>query len=214
MRAERPEMKVWNPSELVRFLNGTNEDRLSAMWRVSATTGVRRGELLGLRCRDVAFEAGAMRIAQQRVRAADGGYGWGAPKTEKGKRTVALDAATVLTLKAHRVAQARERLAWGPAYEDGDLVFCRENGTPLDPDFVTSTFEGHVRRLGLPRIRLHDLRHTHATMALAAGVHPRVVQERLGHASISVTLDTYSHSVPGLQEEAAGRIAALLEQTG
>ena len=75
---------------------------------------------------------------------------------------------------------------------------------------MTSAFERHVRRLGLPRIRLHDLRHTHATMALAAGVHPRVVQERLGHASISVTLDTYSHSVPGLQEEAASKIAALL----
>lgn len=214
MRPERPEMKVWTPAELSQFLAGTNEDRLSAMWRVAATTGVRRGELLGLRWRDVALDSGTLRVAQQRVRAAEGGYAWGAPKTEKGRRVVAVDPTTLMALKAHRVAQAKERLAWGPAYEDSDLVFCRDNGAPLDPDYVSATFERHLRRLGLPRIRLHDLRHTHATMALAAGIHPRVVQERLGHASISVTLDTYSHSVPGLQEEAAGRIAALLEHTG
>jgi integrase len=90
------------------------------------------------------------------------------------------------------------------------LVFCRENGTPVRPRTFSRTFDQHVADAGLPRIRLHDLRHTHATLALEAGVHPKVVSERLGHATIAITLDTYSHAIPAMEEEAAERIAALL----
>lgn len=174
------------------------------------TTGVRRGEALGLRWADVALDSATVRIVPAYVRGADGLH-FGEPKTNTGRRMIALDPTTVAALRAHRAAQNRERLAWGPAYQDGDLVFSRENGAPLDPDSVTGIFERRVRELGLPRIRLHDLRHTHATLALTAGIHPKVVQERLGHSSITMTLDLYSHAIPAMQADAADRIAALVD---
>jgi integrase len=106
--------------------------------------------------------------------------------------------------------RATERLAWGPAWTDAGLVFTREDGRPLHPREVTRAFTRHVLAAELPIIRLHDLRHTHATLALAAGVHPKIVQERLGHANIAITLDTYSHAVPALEEQAARTVAALV----
>jgi integrase len=125
---------------------------------------------------------------------------------------VALDQATVDALREHRERQMDERLEWGPAYQDHGLVFCREDGTPIWPRTFSRSFDRHVRNAALPKIRLHDLRHTHATLALEAGVHPKVVQERLGHATIAITLDTYSHAIPAMQEDAASRIAALLKR--
>jgi len=117
-------------------------------------------------------------------------------------------------LRAHRKAQLEERLQWGPAYEDGDLLFARENGTPMDPDGLSGTFKRRAAKLGLPRIRFHDMRHTHATLGLEAGIPPKVMQERLGHSSITMTLDLYSHVVPGMQKDAASRIAALIDAAG
>jgi integrase len=129
---------------------------------------------------------------------------------ERRRRSVALDQATVAALRQHRTRQLAERLAAGEAYEDGDLVVCLAGGTPVHPKTLSYYFEREVRRAGLPPIRLHDLRHTHATLALRAGVHPQVVQERLGHANVSITLDTYSHVDLDMQAAAAGRVAALV----
>ena len=112
-------------------------------------------------------------------------------------------------LKALRTEQAPERLAVGPGYVDHDLVFCRPDGQPWDPNRFTRTFQRKVRELGLPMIRLHDLRHTWATLALESGVHPKVVSERLGHGTVSITLDIYSHVTPAMQTDAAERVAAL-----
>lgn len=131
-------------------------------------------------------------------------------KSERGRRTIALDQDTVDALRAHHHAQSAERAALGSSYQDGDLVFCREDGTAIWPRSLTRAFAGRVTAAGLPKIRLHDLRHTHATLALQAGVHPKVVQERLGHATISVTLDVYSHAIPAMQEDAAAQVAALV----
>ena len=170
-------------------------------------TGMRRGELLGLRWRDADLEASRVSDradARRQARALE-------PKTDKGRRNVALDPATVTALRDHRKSQLEERLAWGTAYEDEhDLVFCREDGSPTWPQSLSRSFERHAKQAGLPAIRFHDLRHTHATLALAAGVHPKVVSERLGHASVAITLDTYSHAIPAMQEDAAVRIAALV----
>jgi integrase len=204
-------MKTWSRDELARFLAIVREDPRFALWRLAATTGLRRGEVLGLRWHDVELEAGRLRVTQQRVRGANG-LGYGPPKTAKGRRSVALDPATAAAVRAHRVRQAEERLAFGPGYEDADLVFARADGSPEDPDGISSIFARLVRLAGLPRIRFHDLRHTHATLALAAGIHPKVVQERLGHSSITVTLDTYSHAIPAMQEDAAARVAALVDE--
>lgn len=205
--AGRREMAVWDGAQVAAFLGVVRADRLHALWRLAFATGMRRGEMLGLRWRDVDLGAGALSVQQQRVRGADG-LGYGAPKTAKGRRRIALDAETVAALRVHRARQAEERLAAGPAWRDEGLVFARADGSPLDPDVVSQSFERLSARAALPRIRLHDARHTHGTLLLAAGVHPKVVQERLGHSSIQVTMDVYSHVLPGLQEDAAERARA------
>ncbi|MEZ5125297.1 MAG: site-specific integrase [Thermoleophilia bacterium] len=132
------------------------------------------------------------------------------PKTAKGRRVIALDAATVEVLKAQAARQLEEQHQWADAWVDTGLVFTKENGEALDPETITRWFKIAVKNAMLPEIRLHDLRHTHATLALQAGIHPKVVSERLGHATVSITLDTYSHAIPAMQEEAAAMIAGLV----
>ena len=133
------------------------------------------------------------------------------PKTEQSRRAVELDAGTVAALKALKARQAAERLEWGPAWVGAGWVFTSENGEPLDPDRVTKLFGRVVGAVSVPRTRLHDLRHTHATLALARGTHPKVVQERLGHSMISQTLNTYSHTTQSLHEDAAAKFAAIMD---
>jgi integrase len=130
-------------------------------------------------------------------------------KTAAGRRRVELDPATIAALRAHRKRQAAERLAFGAGYSDHGRVFTRPGGEPLNPDAVSIQFKRRAARLGLPPIRFHDLRHGWATMALEAGEHPKVVAEQLGHASVRVTLDTYSHVTPGTQRAAVSRVAGL-----
>lgn len=131
------------------------------------------------------------------------------PKTARGRRMVALDPQTVSALKQQKGEQMLDRSLMGDAYDDAE-VFAHGDGTPIHPDGFSDAFWRHSKAAGLPRIRFHDLRHTHATLALAAGVHPKVVSERLGHASITITLDTYSHAIPAMQETAASLVASLV----
>jgi integrase len=133
------------------------------------------------------------------------------PKTASGRRSLSLDAGTVDELRAHRKRQAEERMALGLGRADEDsLVFCQLDGSPLHPSAISHAFYRRVKNAGVPKIRFHDLRHSFASLALAAGVHVKVVQERVGHANSSITLDIYSHSVPAMHEEAAERVAALI----
>ncbi|MBA3551675.1 MAG: site-specific integrase [Actinobacteria bacterium] len=203
------EMKTWRAEELGTFLGHVREDRLSAAWLLLATTGMRRGELLGLRWEDVDLEAGRAAIRRTWI-VVDGHAEASTPKTAKGRRTVPLAAETVAALKAHRVSQLEERVALGPGYQDSGLVFCREDGAPLHPDSLSQAFERRTAAAGLPRIRLHDVRHSYATVALRAGIPAKVVSEILGHANIGITLDTYSHVIPTMAEEAAATVAALI----
>jgi integrase len=205
----RPEMRTWTAEQLRQFLEHVADDRLSAMWLLAASTGMRRGEVVGLRWADVDLDAARLAVRQTRVTVGHQVH-VNEPKTAKGRRSIALDPATVEALRGHRRQQLAERLAWGPSWADSGLVFVRENGQPLHPREVTRAFSRHVLAAGLPVLPLHGLRHTHATLALQAGVHPKVVQERLGHASISITLDTYSHAVPALEEQAAATVARLV----
>jgi integrase len=209
IRSTAPEMKTWTADELARFLDFLADDRLYAAWVLAATTGMRRGEVLGLRWSDVDLDASRLSVRQTLVSVA---YetNFSAPKTSRSRRSISLDATTVTALRAHRKRQLEERIAWCSAYHDSGLVVTREDGTSVHPDRFTQMFDKHVKQSGLPRIRLHDLRHTHATLALAAGVHPKVVSERLGHATVAFTLDVYSHAVPALQEDAADRVASLI----
>ncbi len=190
---------TWDRHQLRQFLEAEHvrKHRLYALWRLVATTGTRRGEALALTWPDLDLEAGRASVTDS--------------KTESGRRLVALDEETSATLRAHRKAQAAERLAMGPAYEANMLVFCREDGEPLLGQSVSRTFGRLAKKAGLPQVRFHDLRHGHATLALQAGVNPKVVQERLGHSSVAFTLDRYSHAIPALQEDAAAKVAALLD---
>jgi integrase len=206
----RRDMKTWTGDQVHAFLGSVARDRLAGLWRLAFSSGMRRGELLGLRWSDLDLDGATLSVQQTRIRGAEG-LVYGSPKTAKGRRRIALDAATVVALRAHRRAQAAERLLAGSIWHDEDLVFCRADGQPLDPDSVSQSFERLSARAGLPRIRLHDARHTAASLLLAAGVHPKVVQERLGHATIATTLDTYSQVLPGLGEDAAERLAAAID---
>jgi integrase len=209
----RKEMQTWSGAQVRTFVDSVDNDRLRGCWWLLANTGMRRGEVLGLRWEDVDFDAGTLRIVRTLIttdvqRKGSPGMAWGASKTAKGRRTVALDPATVTALRAHRTRQVEERLAMGGDYQD--LVVCQLDGTPIHPKTISYQFGKAVRAAKLPPIRLHDLRHTHATLALKAGIHPRVVQERLGHANVSITLDTYSHVDLDMQAAAARRGAALI----
>jgi integrase len=123
---------------------------------------------------------------------------------------VSIDDGTVAALKRLRARQTEDRLAWGDAWTDSGSACTREDGSGVHPHSLSDAFERHVRRSGLPVIRFHDLRHTHASLMLRSGVHPKVVQERLGHSSIAITLDIYSHVAPGMQEAAAAQLGALV----
>ncbi|MGH8985359.1 MAG: tyrosine-type recombinase/integrase [Acidimicrobiia bacterium] len=203
------EMQTWNAEELRTFLEHIAAERLYAAFLLAATAGMRRGELLGLRWRDVDLDAARLSVRQSIVSVAYD-VKLSPPKTPRSRRSIALDQRTVAALRAWRKVQLEDRMLLGDDYESSGLVFTREDGRFVHPDRLTQLFDKYVESSGLRRIRLHDLRHTHATLALAAGVHPKVVSERLGHATVAFTLDVYSHSVPALQEEAADRVAALV----
>ncbi len=209
--AATPRTVVWTPAELEVFLEANAGHRLYALFHLVAVAGLRRGEVLGLSWDDVDLERRFIRIRRQLLDTA-GASSFGPPKTRHGIRTVPLDDATVDVLRDHRdqqQAEARRARAAGLWTETG-LVFTREDGRCVRPDFVTKEFPRLIQLAALPPIRLHDLRHTSASLALAAGVPMKVVSERLGHSSLSITADLYTHVSPVVAYDAADRIGALV----
>lgn len=211
-RIESKKADVWDASEVRRFLGVAKSDSLSPLWHLLALEGMRRGEALGLRWADINWERGSAHIVQT---VAPDKSNKGAPvilhqtKTRTSSRTVRLSRTTLAMLKEHRMEQTKRRLA-ADTWEDHGLIVCTSKGTPVNPNNVTRSFEAIVKRAGLRRIRVHDLRHSHATMLLRQGIHPKVVSERLGHASIAITLDTYSHVLPDSQDAAADAVTAMM----
>jgi integrase len=185
--------RTWTPEQASKFLAHVRDDGLYCAYRLAITTGMRRGEIVGLRWQDVDLEAARLSVTRALVVVSGYRVEESEPKTARGRRNIALDPATVEAL--------RERWLAVP----GEHVF-----PDVHPDALSAAFERHAKNAHLPRISFHDLRHTYATMALQAGIHPKVVSERLGHASVAFTLDTYSHAVPALQESAASLVANLL----
>jgi integrase/predicted RNA-binding Zn-ribbon protein involved in translation (DUF1610 family) len=206
---ERREMKTWTAEQLRAFLDFTKEDDLYPLWHTLAMTGMRRGEGLGLRWEDVDFEAARLSVRRALIPSGREVV-VSEPKTARGRRSIAIDPETVAVLKTQAARQLEQQAAWQEGWTDSGYVFTAEDGRYLNPEAVTRWFRQAVKKSMLPKIRLHDLRHTHATLALQAGVHPKVVSERLGHATVSITLDTYSHAIPAMQEEAAALIAGLV----
>jgi integrase len=204
-----PEASVWTPRELATFLEQTAQHRFGPLFHLAAMTGLRRGELCGLRWSDVDLHAGSL-VVRRSVTTVAGRPVAGAPKTARGRRVVDLDPGTVAVLRDHRRRQLAERLRAGGDWVDHDLVFCEPTGEALDANRVSDAFRRAVRQSGLPRITFHGLRHTHATHLLAAGTNVRVVAERLGHHSAGFTLDRYGHVLAGQQSDAARAVAALV----
>lgn len=208
-RKATPNMTVWSPDDARRFVEQVRGDRLYALWFLFLTTGMRRGEAVGLRWADVDLDGGVLSVSRA-IASVEGVAVETEPKTAHGRRAIALDPATVKALRQHRDRQLAEQELVGDGWTESGAVFTYPDGRTLHPDHVMVVFRRLVARADLPLIRLHDLRHTAATLALAAGVHPKVVQERLGHSSIGITLDTYSHVVQGMQADAAAKVAGLL----
>ncbi len=203
------EMRTWSAEQLGAFLASVEDDRLHPLWLTIAMTGMRRGEALGLRWSDVDLENGRLSVRRALIPTNRDVF-VSEPKTAKGRRVIDLDPATVEVLKGQAARQLEEQRQWSDAWTDNGLAFTQESGAALDPETISRRWRQAVKRSMLPPIRLHDLRHTHATLALQAGIHPKVVNERLGHATVSSTLDTYSHAIPAMQEEEAERIAGLV----
>jgi len=207
------EMKTWTREELDTFLVHVASDRLFPMWRLAAWTGMRRGEVAGLIWRDVDLQAGTITVQRARVSVGAADVRESKPKTGSGRRLVELDDETRNALEAWRDRQEAERKGWDEntlakdKWPGHGLVFTLQDGSPLHPDQLTGSFTSHVKKAKLPTIRLHDLRHTHATLLLAAGVPVKVVSERLGHSTPGFTMTVYQHVLPGMQREAVQSVA-------
>ncbi len=208
--ATRPRPRAWSPSELRRFLAAVVDDRLGPLWRLIAMTGCRRGEALGLRWADLNLDDAVVTFAWQRT-IAGGRVVEGAPKTNAGNRSVSLDTDTVRMLRAWRAQQNAERLLMGAGWAHTDLVFTHPDGSGLWPQTVTAKFKAIAEAVGLSPIGVHGLRHSAATLLIASGINPRVVQQRLGHANVSVTLGLYTHVLPAHDQAAADTLAAVVD---
>ena len=203
---------TWTADEVRRFLDHVGGTEFGVLYTVLATTAIRRSEVLGLRWSDIDPDRAEMSIVQTVV-LVNGAATISIPKTSRSVRSVSLDAGTVDTLRKHRLSAIQQCLATGRTFDSDTLIFVDTNGVPVKPDRITRTFARLSEEAGLPHIRLHDLRHTWATLALRNGTHPKIVQERLGHTNISTTLNTYSHVTPGMQAQAAEEIANLILPT-
>lgn len=209
---DRTEMQTWNPHQASAFLAAAVGDDLEALWRLAITTGMRRGELLGLKWADVDFDAGALSVRRSLSRGDSSRLIEREPKTQAGRRRIALSPETIESLRRHRVRQLEYRLSAGIDYEDGDLVFVNPFGKHIHPNTLMRSFGRLTAVANVPRIRFHDLRHTSATLLLAEGVHPKIVQERLGHSDIAMTLNRYSHVTPHMQSAAADALETVLKR--
>ena len=202
-RPQRSEMHTMNEDDLHTFLEAAQRTPYYVLFYLALFTGMRRSELLALRWCDVDLLLCQVHITRTLHHLRNGSIVFRAPKTAKGRRIIALSPSTVLVLREYKEKQKLDKAMLEIPVKDDDLVFSDLEGKPLLPDTVTHAWIKLVRRTGLKGIRLHDARHTHASLMLKQGVHPKIVQERLGQASIQITLDTYSHVAPGLQEAAA-----------
>lgn len=210
-RVQKKTMNTLSPEEVVSFLDAARDTDYYVFFAALLYTGLRRGELLALRWRNLDLEAEKIIVVETAYKLGSGEYVIKEPKTAHSRRSVSMSQSLVELFKRYRVDQELLRIQLGVSLVTDDFVFIRPDGSPINPNAVTLAFHRITKRAGLRSIRVHDLRHTHATLMLKAGVHPKVVSERLGHASIAITLDTYSHVLPGLQDAAAEKFDSIFE---
>jgi integrase len=210
-RIHRNEMQTWNEYEVNQFLEDAKESPYYPLFYTALFTGMRRSELLALRWQDIDFIYCQIYVNRSLHQLKNGTFIFTQPKSIKSSRTIALTPSTILMLKEYHEQQKLERDMTGNPLSDNDLVFSNIEGKPLRPNTITRAWTTLAAKCGLKVIRLHDARHTHASLMLKQGIHPKVVQERLGHSSIQMTIDTYSHVAPGIQEAAAYKFDTLFQ---
>ncbi|MCT8999212.1 site-specific integrase [Chelativorans intermedius] len=208
-KAERAGLKTLDMPQTAALIEGLRGSRMLIPAMLAVLCGLRRGEIVALRWRHVDLEAGVLSIVESAEQTREG-VRYKAPKSGKG-RTVALSATVREELRQHRLRQAEELLSFGIRQDEATFVYAQEDGSPLQPRTLTHAWAKAIAKTDLPRIRFHDLRHAHATHLLQSGVHPKVASERLGHSRVGVTLDIYSHVLPGMQEDAASRVDEALQ---
>ncbi len=207
---EREEIRPWTDAEARAFLTGCRSHRLYALFVVALALGLRRGEALGLRWVDVDFATGQLRVWQTLQRVRGEGVVFGPPKSRRSRRVLTMPGVVVDALRQYRARQQQDRAAAGDTWTDSRLVFTTTTGGHLEPRNLNTTFARLLVRTAVRPIRLHDLRHTCATLLLSRGVSPRMVMDILGHSQIAVTMNTYGHAIPAMQHEAAGHMDAAL----
>jgi integrase len=220
-RKQQFEIQPLTMEQMQNLLATVRGYKWEALFTLALATGMRRGELLGLKWQDINFEAGVLQVRRVLSRVPtnmperEHVYVEAEPKTQKSRRSVMIAPFALEALKKHRDDQLEAKLKAGAFWQEYDYVFCTLHGTHLNPNHVVEEFKKLLNRAGLPNIRFHDLRHSAATLLLSLGVHPKVVQELVGHTQISKTMDVYSHVLPGMQQDAMRKLdAALIQQKG
>jgi integrase len=213
-RRARFEIQPLTPEQVQQFLKAIQGHKWEALFTLALATGMRQGEVLGLKWQDIHFTTGTLQVRRilTRIPSETEGkvYIEAEPKTQKSRRSIIVASFALEVLKRHRKRQLETKLKAGPFWEEHDYVFCTLTGTHLRPAHVIDEFKKLLKKGGLPAIRFHDLRHSAATLLLSLGVHAKVVQEMLGHTQISMTMDIYSHVLPGMQQEAVSKLNTLL----
>jgi integrase len=209
-RTHRAEMKVLTPEQVRTFLNATAEHPAHALYVLAITTGMRAGELLGLQWGDVDLDAGRLTVRRALQQQNSAGLVFVTPKTTKSRRMILLSQRAIDALRSHCDRQTFHRKQLSAEWRDLDLVFPGPVGGPIDPSWSRQVFYAALEAAKIPRVRFHDLRHTAATLALMQGVHPKVVSDMLGHGTVGLTLDTYSHLLPAMHQQAASAMDAIL----
>ena len=209
-KSERAAMTTYDLAQTADLIDATRGTRMTITVILAVLCGLRRGEIAALRWRNINLNAAQLAVTES-AKQTGAGVRYKKPKSGKG-RTVALSARVVNELRSHRVQQAQELLKLGVPLTDDTFVVAQADGSPLQPRTITQQwYQLLAKHKTLPRIRFHDLRHAHATHMLSAGVHPKIASERLGHSKVGITLDLYSHVMPGMQEDAAARVDAALQ---
>lgn len=213
-KLKKVEMKYLKPNEASFFLQVAKENKLYALFLLAVETGMRPSEYLALKWTDINFERKFLSVKRAVVKKKGGGFIFSEPKTSNSRRSIPLSDEALNALKRHRIPQLENRLKLGADYQNLNLIFPSEVGSPIQHrNIVGRYFKPILKKAGLPDIRLYDLRHTMATLLLSAGENPKVVSERLGHASVTLTLDTYSHVLPNMQADATNKMRKMLYGT-
>jgi integrase len=211
-KSKSKKVTVIDGQSVNKLLEAVKDTVYYPIFYTAVYTGMRRSELLGLRWRNVDLDFATIAVTETLHRLNNGSYFYGEPKSKRGKRSIAISPSFALLLRNHKAHQETARLVLGGHLSDSDLVFSMPDGSPISPHAVTWAFVNIRNKLGFAGLRFHDLRHCHASLLLKQGVHPKVVSERLGHSTVGITLDTYSHVLPGLQEAAAAGFEEMLKK--